>query len=300
MTRYRWVDVEKAKGDYPTSVLCDTAEVTRQGYYQWKGRGLTPNQEFNVELMVVIKQIYAELDSDYGVPMMTKGLRRRGYLVNHKRVARLMRRLGIQGCYKPRKVRTTIPSEDCPPIPDRLKRRFKTRRPNVAWVSDITYIPTGQGWLYLATVLDLGSRRLLGYSMANHMRTSLIEDALNMAVTARGGEAERTIFHSDRGNQFMSANFQKLVKSHGMKQSVGRTGVCWDNSVAESFFATLKRELISKYRCPDHATARRAIFSWVNRYNNQRLHSSLGYIPPAEWENKYNKNKTTTAAQKAA
>ncbi len=151
----------------------------------------------------------------------------------------------------------------------------------MAWVGDITYIPTGQGWLYLASVLDLGSRRLLGYSMAEHMCTSLVTDALAMAAGARGGATAGIIFHGDRGSQYLSGDYRQALAELGMVQSVGRTGVCWDNSVAESFWSSLKRALVSRYRFTDRAGARRAIFAWINTYNHRRLHSSLGYLPPA-------------------
>ena len=207
-----------------------------------------------------------------------------------------MRLHGIVGVHKPAKVRTTIPAEDAPPLPDLIGRSFAPGRPHVAWVGDITYIPTGEGWLYLASVLDLGSRRLLGYSMAEHMRTDLVTDALTMAAGARGGAAGGIIFHGDRGSQYLSGDYRRLVVELGMVQSVGRTGVCWDNSVAEAFWSSLKRELVARYRFPDRASARRAIFAWINRYNRLRLHSSLGYIPPVEWENLYRQPLADLAA----
>ncbi len=198
--------------------------------------------------------------------------------------------------HKPAKVRTTIPAEDAPPLPDLIGRRFAAGRPDVAWVGDITYIPTGEGWLYLASVLDLGSRRLLGYFMADHMRTELVADALRMAVGARGGAAGGIIFHGDRGGQYLSGDYRQLVVDLGMRQSVGRTGVCWDNSVAESFWSSLKRELVHRYRFPDRPSARRAIFAWTNCYNRLRLHSSLGYVPPIEWEDHYRRPQADLAA----
>ena len=164
------------------------------------------------------------------------------------------------------------------------------------WVGDITYVPTGEGWLYLASVLDLGSRRLLGYSMADHMRTELVVDALTMAAGERGGAPAGIIFHGDRGSQYLSGDYRRLVSDLDMVQSLGRTGVCWDNSVAEAFWSSLKRELVHRYRFADRASARRAIFAWINRYNRLRLHSSLGYIPPVEWENLYRQPLADLAA----
>lgn len=188
-------------------------------------------------------------------------------------------------------------AEHNPPLPDLIGRRFNPGRPDAAWVSDITYIPTGQGWLYLATVLDLGSRRLLGYSMAHHMRTELVSDAREMAAGVRGGLTAGIVFHSDRGSQYMSRAFAQTIADRQMAQSVGRTGVCWDNSIAESFFSSLKRELVGRYRFEDRAGARRAIFTWINRYNTRRLHSTLGYLPPTEWENTYHQHPADQAAQ---
>ena len=235
-------------------------------------------------------------DDTYGQPRMTPELRERGFEVNHKRVERLMRQHGIVGVHKPAKVRTTIPAADNPPMPDLIGRRFAPGEPDVAWVGDITYIGTGEGWLYLASVLDLGSRRWLGYSMADHMRTELVSDALNMAVTTRNSQVKGVIFHGDRGSQYMSGDYRKLVTGYGMVQSVGRTGVCWDNSVAESAWSSLKRELVHRYRFSTRAEARRAIFAWINRYNSRRRHSTLGYIAPITWEQQYRQPKANPAA----
>jgi len=231
-----------------------------------------------------MREIHAEFDGTYGSPRMTVELQNQGWVINHKRTERLMALHGIVGVHKPAKVRTTIGAEDLPPLPDLVDRNFKPGDPDVAWVGDITYIRTGEGWLYLATVIDLGSRRLLGYSMADHMRAELVTDALDMAAGVRGGRTAGIIFHSDRGAQYLSDDFAKAIKGLGMRQSVGRTGVCWDNAVAESFFSSLKRELVSRQRFADQATARRAIFSWTNRYNTRRLHSSLGYRSPTSYE----------------
>jgi transposase InsO family protein len=298
VTCYKWVVDRKAEG-FPTAMACRAADVSRQAFYDWQTRvatGPTEAQLDEVALVDEMRVIADDFDGTYGEPRMTVELGNRGYDVNKKRVARLMRAHGIVGVHKPTKKQTTIPSEDHPPIPDLIGRRFDPGAPDVGWVSDITYIRTGQGWLYLATVLDLGSRRLVGYSMANHMRTELVSDALKMAVAVRGGNTRGIIFHSDRGSQYMSRDFQQLVKEYGMRQSVGRTGVCFDNAVAESFFGSLKRELVSRYRFGDRDSARRAIFTWINRYNTRRLHSTLGYVPPIEWENTYNQHTTRQAA----
>ena len=203
---------------------------------------------------------------------------------------------GIVGVHKPAKVRTTISAEEHPPLPDLIGRRFAPAAPDVAWCGDITYVPTGEGWLYVASVLDLGSRRLVGYSMAEHMRIELVVDALGMAAAARGGRTAGIIFHGDRGSQYMSSDYRQLIADLDMFQSVGRTGVCWDNAVAESFWSSLKREVVHRYRFATRADARRAIFAWINRYNQQRLHSSLGYLPPIEWEQLYRQAQADQAA----
>jgi len=275
-------------------MACTVAEVSRQAFHDWRARtavGPSAREQAEAELVEVMRGIHAESDSTYGEPRMTGELARRGRPVNHKRVRRLMRLHGIVGVFKAAKVRTTIPAEDNPPLPDLIGRRFAPTAPDVVWCGDITYVKTGEGWLYVASVLDLGSRRLLGYSMAEHMRTELVADALDMAAAARGGETAGVIFHGDRGSQYMSSDYRQQLDDLDMVQSVGRTGVCWDNAVAESFWSSLKREVVHRYRFPTRADARRAIFAWINRYNHHRLHSSLGYVPPVEWEQQYRQHQ---------
>lgn len=289
MTRYRWVAARKAEG-FPTTTACEVAQVSRQAFYDWRARheaGPTVAETAEAELVGVMREIHDEFDETYGSPRMTVELANRGHRVNHKRVERLMRFHGLVGVHKPARVRTTITAEDAPPLPDLVQRGFDPGAPDVAWVGDITYIPTEQGWLYLATVIDLGSRRLLGYAMADHMRTELVTDALAMAAGARGGVTAGIIFHSDRGAQYLAGDYREALAERAMVQSVGRTGICWDNSVAEAFFSSLKREVIHRYRFEDRAGARRAIFAWANRYNTRRLHSSLNYLTPCGWEQHY-------------
>jgi putative transposase len=298
VTRYRWVAARKAEG-FPITMACAVADVSRQAFHDWRARseaGPTARELAEAELVAVMREIHAESDATYGEPRMTEELAQRGRVVNHKRVRRLMRHHGIVGVHKPAKVRTTIPAEEHPPVADLVGRRFAPAAPDVVWCGDITYVPTGEGWLYVASVLDLGSRRLLGYSMAEHMRTSLVTDALEMAAAARGGETTGVIFHGDRGSQYMSGDYRQLITDLDMVQSVGRTGVCWDNAVAESFWSSLKREVVHRYRFATRAEARRAIFAWINRYNHRRLHSSLGYLPPVAWEQRYRQPQADLAA----
>ena len=298
MTRYAWVAARKAEG-FPITMACKVAEVSRQAFHDWLQRlaaGPTAAEQAEAELVGLMREIHAESDATYGEPRMTEELGRRGRPVNHKRVRRLMRLHGIVGVFKPAKVRTTIPAEENPPMSDLIGRRFAPAAPDVVWCGDITYIPTGEGWLYLASVLDLGSRRLLGYAMADHMRTELVADALTMAAATRASQTGGIIFHGDRGSQYLSGDYRQLIARLEMVQSVGRTGVCFDNAVAESFWSSLKRELVHRYRFADRATARRAIFAWINRYNHHRLHSSLGYVPPIEWEQLYRQHRNDQAA----
>jgi len=303
VTRYRWVDSRKAEG-FPVTHACAVAQTSTSAFYDWlaAGRqGPTSYERDEAYLVNAIIDIHRGSGGTYGVPRVSVALRRAGWPVNRKKVERLMRENNVVGLHQRRGVRTTIPAETVPPVPDLLGRGFDPGQPDVAWCGDITYLRTGEGWLYLASVLDLGSRRLLGYSMAAHMRTELVADALDMAVAARGGPAwvDGVIFHSDRGSQYLSAAYQQQLAQLGMRQSVGRTGVCWDNSVAEAFWSSLKRELLHRHPFATRADARRAIFSWINWYNRTRLHSTLAYRSPLEWEQRYRQQHTHRGAQAA-
>ena len=291
MTRFRHVDDQKAAG-FPVTAACEAADVSTSGYYDWCEReaaGPTERQLAQAELVALMRWLFDDADGNYGVPRMYKALRKAGLVVNRKRVARLMRLHGMAGRHRRRTCRTTFPGPDGYQIPDLIGRRFEPGAPDVAWVQDITYIPTHEGWLYLASVLDLGSRRLIGYSMAEHMRTELVTDALKMAVAARGGDhaVAGVISHADRGSQYTSNDYLDYCHARQMRPSVGRTGVCWDNAVAESFWESLKRECVQNRIFATRAEARRAIFRWINWYNTSRLHSSLNDIPPLEWEQQY-------------
>jgi len=301
VTRCWWVDSQRAAGLLVT-MACMVAGVSTSVFYEWAaGKLRGPSERDWQEALLVneIHDLHRASDGTYGVPRIAADLREAGRRVNRKRVERLMRINGIVGVHKLRKVRTTIPAQDNPPMPDLVGRRFNPGRPDAAWCGDITYVRTGEGWLYLASVLDLGSRRLLGYSMADHMRTELVGDALEMAVAVRGGHVDDVIFHGDRGSQYMSGEYRAQVTGHGMRQSVGRTGVCWDNSVAESFWSSLKRELVYRRRFATRAEARQAIFVWINYYNRTRRHSTLGYLPPIKWEQRYRQNHPISGAQAA-
>jgi putative transposase len=293
VSRYRCVDDQKAAG-FPVTAACEAAGVSTSGFYDWCAReaaGPTERQLAEAELVELIRAIFEAADENYGVPRMHRELRRAGIVINKKRVHRLMRKHGMAGRHHRRRCRTTFPGPDRYQIPDLIGRRFDPGAPDVAWVQDVTYIPTQEGWLFLASVLDLGSRRLLGYSMAEHMRTELVLDALAMAIAARGGDhaVHGVIAHADRGSQYTSNDYLDfcLDQRRQLRPSVGRTGVCWDNAVAESFWESLKRECVQGRVFATRADARRAIFRWINWYNTSRLHSSLDHVPPLEWEQQY-------------
>jgi transposase InsO family protein len=289
VSRYACVADQKAAG-FPVMKACEVAGVSTSGFYDWCARSSAEPTEREVaesELVEVMCEIFDASDGNYGVPRMWRELRRGGLTINKKRVRRLMRLHGMAGRFRRRRCQTTFPGPDGYQIPDLVQRGFAPGAPDVAWCQDITYIPTGEGWLYLASVLDLGSRRLLGYSMAEHMRTELVLDALRMAIAARGGAVNNVIGHADRGTQYTSNDYLEFCGEHHIRPSVGRTGICWDNAVAESFWESLKRECLYGKVYETRAEARRAIFRWINWYNTRRLHSSLDYVPPVDWEQQY-------------
>ena len=293
MTRFRCVDDQKAAG-FPVTAACEAADVSTSGYYDWCQReaaGPTDRAREEATLVELMREIYAASDGNYGVPRMHQAVRRAGYPVNKKKVQRLMRKHGLAGRFRPRRCRTTFPGPDGYVIPDLIGRQFDPGAPGRAWVQDITYIATGEGWLFLAGVVDLGSRRLVGYSMDDNMRTQLVLDALAMAIAGRGGDecVAGVIAHADRGSQYTSNDYIDFCQARQMRPSVGQTGICWDNAVAESFWESLKREGVKGQFFATRAEARRAIFKWINWYNSSRLHSKLGGVPPLEWEQQYPK-----------
>jgi transposase InsO family protein len=286
MSRYRFVAAEK--GRYPVTQLCRMAQVSRAAYYEWQeGRG-SARQAADAALTAAIRAIHAASRGQYGVPRVLAELRAQGHDVGRKRVARLMAAAGLRGRRPPRWVRTTTPEPTPPAIPDRVHGDFSAPAPDVLWVGDITYIRTWEGWLYLATVLDVFSRRVIGWALATHLRAELVCDALRMAVATRGGSVAGVIFHSDRGCQYTAAEFRALCDAHGVQQSMGKTGVCWDNALAESFFATYKLELIEPGTWPTRARARTATVHWLEAvYNRQRRHSAIDMQSPVDYEERY-------------
>jgi putative transposase len=298
VSRYRFVSAMKAEG-FPVDAACEAAEVSTSAYYDWLAKvtaGPTDAEWDEAQVINEMRKVHDQLDDSYGSPRMTDELRSRGLCANHKRVERLMAENGIYATDgRRRKVRTTIPDVTAPPLPDLVGSRFAPGEPGERTCGDITYIPTGEGWLYLADVLDLGSRRLVGFSMDDTMPTELVARALQMAVDVRGGDVEGMVFHHDRGAQYMARDFRVLCAKHQIAQSVGRIGSSQDNAVAESFWATLKRELVSRCRFATRAEARRAIIAWINHYNAVRRHSTLGNVPPIEWELRFARQRLHAA-----
>jgi putative transposase len=297
VTRYRHVQAMKAEG-FPVRAACSAAEVSSSGYYEWAADeegGPRPTRREEQQLLSEIREIHAASKRSYGSPRVTAELARQGRRVNHKRVERLMRLHDVVGLTERRRVRTTIPAENAPQLLDLVGRNFAPGDPDIAWAGDITYVPTDEGWLYLASVLDLGSRRLIGWAMDDNMATPLVATALERAIELRDG-VRGVIFHSDRGAQYLSGTYRGLCERNGVRQSAGRVATCFDNSVAEAFWSSLKRELVHRLRFATRAQAKAAIEEWIRRYNAVRLHSSLGYVPPIEWELNYRRSQLHQAA----
>ncbi|MEU6540945.1 IS3 family transposase [Streptomyces sp. NPDC047000] len=295
-SRFQFVDDHR--GAFGVKRLCRILRLSRSGFYRWIA-GADARAErvrADAELAERIGEIHAESDGTYGAPRVTAELRDAGVRVNHKRVARIMRSRGIVGFHLRKKVRTTIPEPSATPVPDLLRRDFAAQAPNTKYVGDITYLPVGNGqFLYLATVLDLCSRRLAGWSIADHMRTGLVTDALKAAAAARGaGGLRGAIFHSDNGAQYASKEFAQVCTDLGVVRSRGAVGTSADNAAAESFNATMKRETLQgRKRWSGAREARLAVFRWATRYNTRRRHSSIGQISPNAFEQQ---SATLTAA----
>ena len=279
--RFEFIHAESAR--FPVRALCELMGVSKSGYYAWCNRHPSKRDLENARLKSEIRVVHAESRGTYGSPRVYQELRKRGRVGRH-RVTRLMAEEGLQGC-RPRRFRRTTDSEhDRPVAPKILKRDFQAAGPDQKWVGDITAIWTGEGWLYLAVLIDLFSRKVVGWSMANHMRSELAIAALRMALGRRRSPHD-LVHHTDRGSQYASQKYSEELFVAGLTPSMSRTGNCWDNAVAESFFATLKKELIHRYRWPERRDAQNAIAEYIEVfYNNRRIHSSIGYVSPADYE----------------
>jgi transposase InsO family protein len=284
---YPFIEAEKSQ-QRNVKRACELLKVSRSAYYAARGDEPSGRTRRDAELAAQVKTVHEESKGRYGSPRIHAQLRTQGLQHSRKRVARLMRAQGLQGRAAKRWKKTTIPDPAAAARADRIRRDFTAdaSRINTRWCGDITYIPTWEGWLYLATVIDIASRRVVGFAQADHLRTELIADALSNAVAARDPEPG-VIFHSDRGCQYTSADYAVLADDCQVTLSVGRTGQCWDNALAESFFSSLKGELIDTRAWPTRAGARRAVVEYIGWYNGTRLHSSLGYQSPANYENNH-------------
>jgi transposase InsO family protein len=280
---YPFIEAERA-GRRNVKRACALLKVSRAAFYQHLA-GPSKRGREDAELTGQIQDVHQESKGRYGAPRVHAELRRRGRRHGRKRIARLMRTAGIRGRAPKRWRKTTIADPAAAARADRIRRDFTAdaSKINARWCGDITYIGTWEGWLYLATVIDIASRRVVGYAIADHLRTELVSAALANAVAARD-PGPGVIFHADRGCQYTSAEFAGLARDQAVTLSHGRTGQCWDNALSESFFASIKGELLDLQAWPTQAMARRAIVEYIAWYNGTRLHSTLGYRSPAEYE----------------
>lgn len=278
--------IEEHRDQWPVRLLCDALGVSTAGYYAWCARPTSVRQQRRDTLLVEIRAIHAEFKARYGSPRVHAELAARGHGCCVNTMARVMQQNDI-AAQTARKFRCTTDSNHDLPVADNLlDRQFDPESPNEAWVADITYIPTREGWLYLAAVEDLYSRRLVGWSMADRLKSRLVVDALALAVERRL-PGEGLLAHSNRGSQYASDHYQRLLSRHGITCSMSRRADCWDNAPMESFFASLKKELVHDADFASRAEARGAIVEYIEVfYNSQRRHSSLGYVSPAEYERK--------------
>jgi putative transposase len=275
------------QAEFPISVMCDVLSVSRSGYYVWLKKPVSKRQQANTKLREKIRTVHRDSGESYGSPRVYQALKEQGEPCSENRVARLMREDGLQAKTKRRYKATTDSKHNLPVAPNLLNRDFSPEEPNQVYAGDITYIWTTEGWLYLAVVIDLFSRSVVGWAMDKRMTRQLVMDALTMAVQRRRPPAG-VIFHSDRGSQYASADFQKLLAKHGIRCSMSRKGDCWDNAPVESFFGSLKQELIFHRKYSTRFHARQSIFEYIERfYNRCRLHSTLGYKSPADYEATY-------------
>jgi putative transposase len=280
---YRLIEAEKATHSVPK--LCRLLGVSRSGYYAWRHRPLCERARFDAVLSGKIEIIHRNSRATYGAPRVHAELRSIGLRCSRKRVARLMRRANLLGCLRGRRMRTThrVALQQAA-ARDLVGRNFASEEPNRLWVADITYVRSKEGFVYLAFILDACSRKVVGWSMATHLRTELVIDALQMAI-ARRKPAPGLVHHSDRGVQYTSLSFGKRLEDEGLLPSMGQVGTAYDNALAESFVATLKTELLYRNAWPTRQAARTAIFEYIEGfYNPRRRHSALGHLSPAEFE----------------
>jgi putative transposase len=281
--------IHEHRDDWPVELMCEVLAVSRSGFYAWRRRPMSDRAKRQQELTDKIRLVHAQSRRTYGSPRVTAELKDQGVCICENTVAKLMKQAQIQAKIKRRFLPRTTDSAHAHPIAaNRLDRDFAARAPNQKWACDITYIPTAAGWLYLAVVLDLYSRKVVGWSMQEHLRSELVEEALAMAIASRRPGAG-LLHHSDRGVQYACGDYQDLLQAHGLTCSMSRCGKCYDNAVVESFFGSLKTELVHHERFATAEQARSTLFEWIEVfYNRLRRHSSLEYLSPEAFEARLN------------
>jgi transposase InsO family protein len=281
--RFEFIRAEKANHD--VALLCRSLEVSRQGFYAWLGRKPCQRKLTDEVLRRNIHREFADSGATYGAPRVLKALEAQGASTSRKRVARLMRQEGLIARHRRRFIHTTDSRHEFPVAPNLVNRNFAPDGPNRVWATDITYIRTMRGWFYLAVVLDLFSRKVVGWSMQPHMDRRLVLAALDMAIESRRPAPGTLVHHSDRGVQYACHEYRQALADAEIAVSMSRKGNCWDNAPVESFFSTLKHELVYRTSFASHDAARAALFQYIEGfYNRRRLHSSLGYLSPVEYE----------------
>lgn len=280
--RFQFIDAHRK--EFRLDVMCRVLDVTKSGYFTWQGRPASTRELQDTALTAEIKQIHETSKGRYGVPRVHAELHEQGWPCSRRRVARLMATAGLKGRDRKKYKRTTNSDHGHPLANDLVQRRFKVERPNTVWAADISFLPTREGWLYLSVILDLHSRRVVGWAMGDRLTTDLPLAALHMAFTGRN-PPPGVIHHSDRGSQYTSRLYQAALKAGGAVPSMGRKGDCFDNAVVESFFSTLKRELLLENVFLTRQEGRGQVFEYLEVfYNRQRRHSTLGYKTPLEFE----------------
>ena len=281
MIAYRWM---RAQEGFTVLAMCSVLGVSASGYYDHLKRRPSARDTSDSELLGQIQRVFFWSRETYGYRRVARQLARDGYHHNEKRVRRLMRQHGFEGRVRRLRRRVHQVSAEGVHAPDLVLRDWNPTRPDRLWVADMTYVSTWQGWLYLSVIMDAYSRRIVGWSLAQHMRTELVQSALDMAVARRRPEAG-LVHHTDHGSQYTALTFGHQLRKHGIEPSMGRVKTCYDNAVAESFFATLKKDLVNRCSWPTRYDAQTAIVDFIEVwYNNQRIHSTLGYRSPSEFE----------------
>lgn len=289
--------IQAEKANFTVRMMCRCLDVSPSGYYAWVDREPSERERQNAALSTAIKEIFEASRRTYGSPRVHAELVERGHDVDIKRVAKLMAELGLAARRKPKFRKTTDSNHGLPVAANVLDRNFTTEEPDRVWVADITYIWTVEGWMYLAVIIDLFSRRVVGWAMADHMRTELVLEALDAALGSRRPCDVGLLFHSDQGSQYAATDYQAALRSAGITCSMSRRANCWDNAVAESFFATLKTELVHDVLFTTKAAARIVIAEWIEVfYNGKRRHSAIGHISPAAYERRYYTQLTAALA----